>query len=111
MVWSKSCSNPFGPSKSAAGPVIPRPASIVVYTARMPVMAGEMPFQFDTGSACTAASDTLSTVDAAMAAAVRALSKPSNFADPADADIASCRAWLRPRAMTGTWALNRHWIS
>ncbi len=38
----------------------------------MPVMAGEIPFQFETGSACTAASDTLSTVDAAMAEAVRA---------------------------------------
>ena len=84
---------------------------MVVYTARMPVMAGEIPFQFETGSACTAASDTLSTVDAAMAEAVRAASKPSSFADPAAADIANCSAWLRPRAMTGTWALNRHWIS
>ena len=84
---------------------------MVAYTARMPVMAGEMPFQFDTGSACTAASDTLSTVDALMAEAVRVLSKSSSFAEPAAADIANCSAWFRPRAMTGTWALNRHWIS
>ena len=30
-------------------------------------MAGEIPFQFETGSVCTAASDTLSTVDALIA--------------------------------------------
>ena len=70
MGWSNSCSSPLGPSKSASGPVIPRPASIAAYTARIPVMAGEMPFQFDTGSVCTAASDTLSTVAAAIASAV-----------------------------------------
>ncbi len=33
-------------------------------------MAGEMPFHVDTGSVCTAASDTLSTADAAIASAV-----------------------------------------
>ena len=42
--------------------MIPRPASIVAYTARIPVMAGEMPFHVETGSVCTAANDTLSTV-------------------------------------------------
>ena len=42
---------------------------MVVYTARMQVMAGEMPFQLETGSACTAARDTLSAVAAAIALA------------------------------------------
>lgn len=42
------------PSNTDLGPVTPRAASIVAYTARMPVMAGEMPCQLETGSACTA---------------------------------------------------------
>jgi hypothetical protein len=48
MLWSQRGSNPLGPSKSTLGLVIPRPASIVVYTARMPVLAGETPFQLET---------------------------------------------------------------
>ncbi len=74
------------------GPVTPRPASIVVYTARIPVMAGEMPFQCATGSVCTAASETLSTAEAAMALAVCPASSPSSLAEPAATDIASCSA-------------------
>lgn len=74
------------------GPVMPRPESIVVYTARIPVIAGEVPFEFETGSACTAARETLSAAAAAMALAVRSASSPSSFADPAATDIASCSA-------------------
>ena len=70
MDWPKSRSRPLGPSKIPRGPVMPRCANAVVYTARCAVMPGDIPFQFDTGSEWIAASDTLSAAAIAMALAV-----------------------------------------
>jgi len=92
MGRSKSCTSPCGPSNNDLGPVTPRAASMVAYTARTPVLAGEMLFQFETGSACTVASDTLSVAAAAMAFAVCSTPSPSSFAVPAATDIDSCSA-------------------
>jgi hypothetical protein len=74
-------------------------------------MPGEMPFQFDTGSEWIAASDTLSAAAIAMAFAVCSTVRPDKRAAPAATDIESCNAWLRPRAITGTAAENRHCTS
>jgi hypothetical protein len=69
-----------------------------------------MPFQFETGSACTAASDTLSTADAATASAVWAASKSRSLAAPAATDIPKLQRVVETashdRNLTGEPALN-----
>jgi hypothetical protein len=53
----------------------------------------------------------LSTVAIAIAFAIAPAESPKSFPAPAAAEIANWVAWLKPFAITGTAAVNLHWIS
>jgi hypothetical protein len=46
-----------------------------------------------------------------IALAIALAESPNSFPAPAAAEIASWVAWLKPLAITGTAAVNLHWIS
>jgi hypothetical protein len=53
----------------------------------------------------------LSAVAMEIAFAICSGERPKSLPVAAAVDMASCMAWLKPFVITGTTALNRHWIS